>query len=304
MMEKSVNYKKLRFALKLAVSVFLIIFIFYKFPISDILAVLKNTDYFWLAVSFLLAEFIILNQAVRWRYLLIVPDERKPEFSALLKYTAIGYFFNMLAPGGIGGDAYRSVALGRLHNFMASSVAAVFVAKILGFLALCLLFWFALPHTEGISEQVVWFMAAASLFLVVFCICVAFNPFKKGRFGVFAEKLKSYKKYPFRLIMATFDSVFMQILGVLTYMALFKATGISISLGLVFVVMPVTVLITAIPISLNGIGVREWSLLSLTAYTVNSEQILASLLLSYVIVILQAVQGGIFYITSHDRVRV
>ncbi|MCL1966833.1 MAG: flippase-like domain-containing protein [Fibromonadales bacterium] len=296
--------KKLRFALKLAVSIFLVSFIFYKFPVRDIWAVLKNTDYFWLAISFLLCELIILNQAVRWHYLLTVPSERKPEFSSLLKYTVIGYFFNLLAPGGIGGDAYRSVALGRMHNFMASSVAAVFIAKILGFLALCLLFWFALPYSGKIPEQAIWFMAAASLFLIVFCLCIAFNPFKKGKFGVFAEKLRSYKKYPFRLLMATLDSIFMQVLAVFTYMALFKAIGISISFGLVFVAVPVTILITAIPISLNGIGVREWSLLSLTAYTVNSEQILASLLLSYAIAILQAVQGGIFYITSHDRVRV
>jgi len=296
--------KKLRFALKLAVSVFLVIFIFYKFPVRDILAVLKNTNYFWLAISFLLGELIILNQALRWHYLLIVPSEQKPEFSILLRYTIIGYFFNLLAPGGIGGDAYRSIALGRVHNFIASSVASVFIAKILGFLALCLLFWFALPHSQGIPEQAIWFMAAVSLFFVAFCLCVAFNPFKKGKFGAFAEKLRGYKKYPLRLLIATFDSIFMQVLGILTYMALFKAAGISISLGLVFVVMPITILIAAIPISFNGIGVREWSLLSLTAYTINSEQILASLLLSYAIAILQAVQGGIFYITSHDRVHI
>lgn len=295
---------KIKFAAKLFISSLLIALLIWKFPVSDIIENLRNVKLGWFFLAFLINEFIIFNQAYRWYYLLIVRSEQKPEFSTLLRYTVIGAFFNLISPGGIGGDAYRSVTLGRVHNFMASSVAAVFVAKILGFLALCLLFWFALPHTEGISEQVVWFMAAASLFLVVFCICVAFNPFKKGRFGVFAEKLKSYKKYPFRLIMATFDSVFMQILGVLTYMALFKATGISISLGLVFVVMPITILIAAIPISFNGIGVREWSLLSLTAYTINSEQILASLLLSYAIAILQAVQGGIFYITSHDRVRV
>jgi len=296
--------KKLRFALKLAVSIFLIVFIFCKFPVRDIFTVLKNANCFWLAISFLLGELIILNQALRWHYLLIVPNEQKPRFSFLLKYTIIGYFFNLFAPGGIGGDAYRSITLGRIHNFMASSIASVFIAKILGFLALCLLFWFALPCSEKIPEQTIWFMAATSLFLIVFCLSITFNPFKKGKFGTFAEKLRNYKHYPFRLLVATFDSIFMQILAVLMYMALFKATGISISLGLVFVVVPVTILVAAIPISFNGIGVREWSLLSLTAYTVNSEQILASLLLSYAIAILQAVQGGIFYITSHDRIRV
>jgi len=294
----------MKLLLKLAISAILVFLILWKFPIYKIIENLRFVNIYWFLLAFLLSECVIVNQTLRWHYLLIVPSERKPKFSALLKYTAIGYFFNLLAPGGIGGDAYRSITLGRERNFMASSVASVFVAKILGFLALCLLFWLAFPYSEKVPEQAIWFMAAASFSLLVFCLCVAFNPFKKGKFGTFAEKLKSYKKYPFRLLLATIDSVFMQVLGILTYMALFKAIGISISLSLVFVVMPVTILLTAIPISFNGVGIREWSLLSLTAYTVNSEQLLASLLLSYAIAILQAVQGGIFYITSHDRVRV
>jgi len=222
----------MKLLLKLVISTILVLLIFWKFPIYKIIENLRFIDMSWFMLAFLLSECVIINQALRWHYLLIVPSERKPEFSALLKYTAIGYFFNLLAPGGIGGDAYRSITLGRVHNFMASSVASVFVAKILGFLALCLLFWIAFPHSEKIPEQAVWFMAAVSLFFLVFCFCVAFNRFKKGRFGTFAEKLRSYKQYPFRLLIATFDSVFMQILGILTYMALFKAIGISISLSL------------------------------------------------------------------------
>jgi uncharacterized membrane protein YbhN (UPF0104 family) len=304
MMEDLKTMKKFTFIPKLIVSILLITFIFYKFPIKNILAILKNISYFWFAISFLLGELIILNQALRWHYLLIVPNEQKPKFSILLKYTAIGYFFNLLAPGGIGGDAYRSIAIGRVHNFIASSIASVFIAKILGFLALCLLFWLALPHSEKIPEQAIWLMTVASLFLIIFCLCIVFNPFRKGKFGIFAEKLRNYKKYPFRLLMATFDSVLMQVVAVLIYMALFKAVGVSISLSLAFVVIPATVLITAIPISFNGIGIREWSLLSLTVYTINSEQVLASLLLIYAVAILQAIQGGIFYFTLHDRVRV
>jgi uncharacterized membrane protein YbhN (UPF0104 family) len=87
---------------------------------------------------------------------------------------------------------------------------------------------------------------------------------------------------------------------VLIHFALFKAVGVSVSLSLVFVVMPVTILLTTIPISFNGIGVREWSMLSLTAYTINSEQLLASLFLGYAVVILQAVQGGIVFVAKRN----
>jgi uncharacterized membrane protein YbhN (UPF0104 family) len=98
------------------------------------------------------------------------------------------------------------------------------------------------------------------------------------------------------LLAAAFGSLLMQVLVALMQMALFKAVGISVSLSFVFAVVPVTVLITAIPVSFNGIGVREWSMLSLTAAAIGSEALLASLLLGYAMVILQAIQGWVFYI--------
>jgi uncharacterized membrane protein YbhN (UPF0104 family) len=296
--------KKLGFILKLIVSFSLLAFIFYKFPISNILAVLKDTNYFWLAISFFVSELIILSQVFRWNYLLIVPKEQKPEFNVLLRYTAAGYFFNLLAPGGLGGDAYRSIALGKAHNVIAGSVASVFVARILGLVALCLLFWLALPYSMQVPEQAIWFMAAATFFLLVFCLCIVFNPFNMGKLRVFSETLREYKKYPLKLLAAMLGSIFMQILVVLMQVAVFKSVGISVPLAFVFAIMPVTILLTTIPISFNGIGVREWSMLSLTVYAINSEQLLTSLLLGYAIVILQALQGAIFYITPYDSVHI
>ncbi|MCL2283451.1 MAG: flippase-like domain-containing protein [Fibromonadales bacterium] len=286
---------KIKFAIKLAISVLLVILILWKFPVGNIIANLRDAKLGWVLFSFLLSELIILNQAFRWHYLLIVPKEQKPSFATLLKYTVVGYLFNVFAPGGVGADAYRSIALGKAHNVMASSVASVFVARIFGLMALCLLFWLALPYSEQVPEQAVWFLAAATLFLIIFCLCVLFNPFKKGKFGLFAEKLRDYRKYPLSLLAAFFGSLLMQILSVLMYFAVFKAIGISISWALLFTAIPVTILITAIPVSFNGIGVREWSLLTLTAYAINSEQLLASLLLGYAVVILQAVQGWLFF---------
>ncbi|MDR3000633.1 MAG: flippase-like domain-containing protein [Fibromonadaceae bacterium] len=293
---------KIPWQIKLIISALLLALLIWKFPVADIIESFKKAKLSWLLLGFLLGQLVIFSQAFRWHYLLIIPSEQKPKFSVLLRYTAVGYLFNTFAPGGIGGDAYRSIALGKAHNVIAGSVASVFVARILGLLALCLLFWFALPHFEQIPKQAIWFMAATSLFLLFFCFFIAFNPFKKGKFGIFAEKLREYRKHPLRLLAAMLGSLFMQVLVVLMQFTMFKALGISVPLSLVFVVVPVTVLLTTIPLSFNGIGVREWSMLSLTAYAINSEQLLASMLLGYTIIILQAIQGGIiFLIYSHDR---
>jgi len=292
--------KSIPWQIKLAISILLLFLVFWKFPISDIIANLRSAKIGWVLLSFLLGELIILNQAFRWRYLLIVPKEQKPKFVSLLKYTAVGYLFNLFAPGGVGGDAYRSVALGKAHNVIASSMASVFVARVLGLVALCLLFWLALPNAGQITEQAIWFMVVATLLLITFCFCIVFNPFKKGRFGIFAEKLRDYKKYPLHLLAAFLGSIFMQVLVVLMQWSLFKAVGISVHWSLVFAVVPVTVLLTAIPVSFNGIGVREWTMLSLTAYAINSEQLLASLLLGYAVIILQAVQGWIIFVAKKN----
>jgi len=290
--------------IKIIVSVLLIILIVWKFPISKIIANLKNIQLGWLLLCFLISELVIVSQAFRWHYLLIVPKDQKPKFSILLKYTAVGYFFNLLAPGGLGGDAYRSVALGKAHKVIAGSVASVFIARILGLVALCLLFWLALPYAKQIPEQAIWFMAVATSLLLVSCLCIVFNPFNMGKLKAFTDKLREYKKYPLKLLAALFGSIFMQILVVFMQITAFKAVGISVPLSFVFAILPITILITTIPISFNGIGLREWSMLSLTAYAINSEQLLASLLLGYAVIILQAAQGAIFYIMPHDRVRV
>jgi uncharacterized membrane protein YbhN (UPF0104 family) len=90
----------------------------------------------------------------------------------------------------------------------------------------------------------------------------------------------------------------MQTLVVFMQISQFYAVGIEVSLAFVFIIVPTTVLLTTIPISFNGIGVREWSMLSLTATLVNSEQLLASMLLGYTIIILQAIQGWIVFIAN------
>jgi uncharacterized membrane protein YbhN (UPF0104 family) len=287
---------KIPLPIKLLVSALLLGFVFYRFPLGEITDCLRRINLGWFLAAFLLSELIIINQAFRWYYLLIIPKEQKPEFSVLLKYTAAGYFFNLFVPGSLGGDAYRSIALGKV--LIANSVASVFINKISGLLALCLLFWLALPYAEQIPEQAAWFMAAATLFLIGFCIFIIFNPFKKGKLGEIAAKLREYRKYPFRLLSAVLGSLLMQVLVVFVQVSLFYAVGIEVPLAFVFVIVPATVLITTIPVSFNGIGVREWSMLSLTAVVISSEQLLASMLLVYAVSILQAIQGWIFYITS------
>ena len=64
---------------------------------------------------------------------------------------------------------------------------------------------------------------------------------------------------------------------------------------LVIVFTAITVIITMLPISLNGIGVREWITISLYTGIVGlpADKVLAGHLLGYVLILFQAIQGAI-----------
>jgi uncharacterized protein (TIRG00374 family) len=111
----------------------------------------------------------------------------------------------------------------------------------------------------------------------------------------FIQKFKEYRKMPGRVVLAFLGSLWMQALTIAMQWACFMALGVELPVGVLLVVMPVTLLASAIPVSLNGIGVREWTMLSLTAGLVSPDALLASLLLGYAMILLQAAQGFVCF---------
>jgi uncharacterized protein (TIRG00374 family) len=297
--------------IKLFISVLLLVFVFTRFPLGEIADCMKNTNIGWFLAAIALGELMLLSQALRWSYLVILPKEAKPKMMSFIRYTAVGYFFNMLAPGGLGGDAYRSVALGRAEKMMSRSVASVFFARLLGMLAIAILFWIGymlLPgdELEKIPFYAIWFMAISTAMFLVICLFFVFNPLnsklassKNGylqKILSVMEKMSDYKKRPGLLFLAFADSFFIQFLAVVSQWVCFAAIGVDVSWSLLLVIVPVTVLAIAIPVSFNGIGVREWSLLFLSAHIINPSELLASVLLGYAVTLFLALQGGLAYL--------
>jgi glycosyltransferase 2 family protein len=68
------------------------------------------------------------------------------------------------------------------------------------------------------------------------------------------------------------------------------------------VFVPVVTLISMIPVSLNGMGLREYAFVSLlTGIGVDREAAIALGLLSSAVVILSAIPGGIVYVFFRTR---
>lgn len=297
--------KHLKFVLKLLVSLAGISYIFYRIPFSEIRANWTSHTLAWLLFLIFITFLSMLIQANRWRGLLLDEGKKIP-FRTFYAYIALGYFFTAFLPGGFGGDIVKTIAFGRRFNQTPRAVAAILVSRVQGLLMLFLLFFFSLPWVllhYSLPKIYVVCMSVALLISIAAIIACCFSDriplprFLQERFP-FVEKLAQalalYRGHRRQFLLSFLDSFWVQLIVFVTSFGYFMSVGIDIDFRTVVVFSAITIIATMLPISLNGIGVREWILVSLYAGVLGipADRVLAGNLLGYILILFQAVQGA------------
>ena len=134
--------KKAFTAIKIAVTVGGIAYIFNKIPFLDAISNWNEKTFPWLLFILFLTVILMAIQANRWRGLLL-EEGKKIKFRTFYAYIALGYFFNNLLPSGFGGDADKTIAFGSRFGNTANSVAAIAISRVMGLIAMFLSFFIA-----------------------------------------------------------------------------------------------------------------------------------------------------------------
>ena len=93
----------------------------------------------WLAVAALAVMMLQAPlSAIRWQGLLAVQGIRIP-FLESLRLTYIGWFFNNWMPGATGGDLIKAYYIARQTHRKAEAVTVVFLDRVIGLVALCMM---------------------------------------------------------------------------------------------------------------------------------------------------------------------
>ncbi len=96
------------------------------------------------------------------------------------------------------------------------------------------------------------------------------------------------------------SSTALQVVAVYFFLACARSLGISTPVVLFFVIIPVSTVIAMLPISLNGLGVRETALIALLVRQgVDETQVGAFAILALAISTAFSLIGGIVYIFWH-----
>jgi len=205
-----------------------------------------------------------LANAARW-YVLLRAQSTPVSFFETIKIVFAGAFVSNFLPSTIGGDAVRIVYVRRYFSGWAVGAASVVMDRMLNVLSffVTLPFSFITFGAQLLSILKISQTAGGAL------LATAFVPAeKKGRswkqtFVQVKEALVLWRSQPWQLALAfviSWLSIFVIFLGV---WVIARGLGIQVGLGQVMGINVLTYLLTLLPISVNGYGVREVAMTTL-----------------------------------------
>ncbi|HEX7627630.1 MAG TPA: lysylphosphatidylglycerol synthase transmembrane domain-containing protein [Candidatus Methanoperedens sp.] len=268
------NLKKTAiFLIKLSVSTILLTYLISMAGPEKIIGLFYQANSFNLIAALLCYVTIIYVSAFRLQ--LLIPNILP--LKSVFAISAIGYFFNMFLPSGISGDVarvyYLKKEINKTKNVHLVDLAAPFVMeKYFGLVSVLVIGLVVLPFALSIfdSSQIANAIVPTIVFLLlVFClgmIFFKFRFFKNNRFiSIFYAYLDSFKDKK-RLYAVFLYSAVIQIISIVAIYSISEGMGLGVSFFFFIVIIPIINIITILPVTLGGLGLREGAFVLFMAY--------------------------------------
>lgn len=316
--------------LRIVISVGILFFLFktqFK-NFSEIANFFRNSsvNIWFVIVSFIMYWIGIFILVLRWQ-IMLKTQHINASFGFLFGSYLVGYFFNNFLPTAIGGDVYRIYDTSRLKNSSGmKATSIVLMERATGVVSSIIYLIFALAvgfvrtsHIElmvgrwKVSNDLLVILIIVFFLLSVLLILIMLFPdafklnklFRKLKFlhrwepklKQMYETFKGFRKYKTILLLTIILSLVLQFAFTLNYSFAgmgFGITGLSL-LSYIFIVQLCGIL-SMIPISIGGIGVREGTFVVLVGALGGQKDIATIVSIAILIIILiPGIVGGIVY---------
>lgn len=284
---------------KTIVAMTLLFLVVQNVELEEIVKVFYKVD-FTIALFALTLHFLRIHiMGIRWKILL-----GKSINASTLKLTQIilaGQFFAFLIPSLIGVDATRGFYLNQENpNQFPAILNSMIAEKIISLASLFMIFIISIPFGVGILDvqifnYVIAFGGILILLMLFFLFLVKKNmiqylPKNKIRalLAPYSESLKEYFSKPKGLPLALIYSIIAQFIGILIVFLVAKSLNEHYSIVYFIILVPVAWIVSMIPITPNGLGLREGAFIFLFAsFGMSKESTIAisTILLTYMIII-------------------
>lgn len=300
---------------KAALSISLVSWIASRADLSQLRVIIANADARFLAAAFSLYFVGYVIVSLRWRILLHAQGVNPP-LGRLIESFAVSVFFNNILPSTVGGDLSRAFDSWRFGSSKSAALIVVVVDRFIGMSAMFLLAGTAFLAAPGAIAGI---PALQTMMAVFFAVIVASGLFLFGAprapVSRIAGTLSNLPGFPGRLskklvhgvsaywgrnrelTRALLLSLLLQLVVIVHFMLIAEGLDATIAPAAMFIVIPAILVVMMIPITINGIGVREAAFVYFFSfYGVGDEKALAMAWVQFGFVLLQGLLGGLVFL--------
>jgi hypothetical protein len=298
---------------KTGLSAGLMVWLFRRVPIAGIGDTLRHARGEWLAAAALLLVFSNVIGSYLWHRLLQGVAIRIP-FWKTCAYYHVGLFFNNFLPANIGGDIARVMDASRHGPTRAAAFSTVLMDRLIGTLALAgLALITALPAVDHFHLRLVYLLLAAFFTFGVFVLWALFHPsvlpaierlLSRVGFGGLkphlddlAGSLQGFRSQRQVMLELFLLATVTQVSRIGVHVLVARALSLGIALPYFFLFVPLLAVIVSLPISLNGIGVREGAGIVLFGLVgVSRTQAFSLQFTTYLVAVAISLLGGLIFL--------
>jgi uncharacterized protein (TIRG00374 family) len=259
--------RNLLFLLKLTVSVSLLVYLISIVDFSATLARLKDIKVGYAVVAFFISIGMVMLSALKWKIILRADGLDTPYLSLLQSYY-IGNFLGLFLPSAFGGDVYRVYALSSVGKGVGKVTSSVLFDRISGLFALLsisLFGYLVLPDTRYDPHVVILYLAGVVVFFLLTSTKVieGLRSYQRTPVRYLVDLLRSFRSYrlePRNFLKIIAIAFLFQFSVVINNTLYAHALSIDIPFRELVVIIPLIFLTEALPISVNGAGVRDGAL--------------------------------------------
>lgn len=258
---------------KVVVSAALFWWLFHRLQWASIGPTLGHAAPVWVAAAagLLLASHVVASY--QWQRLLRAAGIALP-FWKVVTYYHVGLFFNNFLPANVGGDLARTLDAARSGSSRASALSTVLLDRLLGTVALggiaVVTTLPAIDHFHLVAAYVgvvAFFVVSVGLLRAVLepRVLAALERFL-SRIGLarlspmldeLAGRMAAFRGQRRLLLELIAVAVVVQVMRIGVHVLFARALGLQVETAYFFLFVPLLAVIVSLPISLNGIGVRE-----------------------------------------------
>jgi len=255
------------------------VYLLIKLDILKVIQQVKNVNLFYILLAFILTFFFLIIQTVKW-YVIARKQKITIPFIDAFKINLISSFYGFVTPSKIG-SIMRIDYLNRYKGNTGKGLSNFVIDKVLDLSSLFILtLVFGFLFYKSLISNSYWYLICAMFGVMIILSLILYRKESSKRFLKFVHRLfipKKLKEKSRELFNSFYEDMpslgflsFVFVINlfnwVIDYIAIyFMSLSLGIEIGYIpfLVIMIISTLVAQIPITINGLGTREITLISL-----------------------------------------